>query len=1030
MTAERWELVKQIFERVRCAAPQERGVILDRACGADLDLRSEVESLLKSLEKAGEFMESPAVAGVIDAQRGLSPPDTQATELMSRPDADWSDAHLQPVSSSDADLRPGTLFGNRYQIIRSLGTGGMGAVYLAQDQEVDRAVALKVIRPELAGNPAILRRFRQELVLARQVTHPNVVRIFDLGIAAGVRFISMEYVEGRQLSSVLEEQGKLPPKEAAGFILQVCRGLLAAHSQGVIHRDLKPANIMVDNEGRAVVMDFGIARAGAASGASLNDQSSTASQQSDSMTQLGVLVGTPIYMSPEQAKGQSVDARSDLFTIGIIFYELLTGEVPFLGKSLKDTLRKRTEESPIGPSAIDSKIPKALNQIVLKCLRTNPADRYQDTSELIQALEGFLGVARPASRWWKWTVAGLAGLLLGAAAFVITSRPPQTTSPAHQPLKILIADLENKTPDPVFTGALEPLLAFAMEDTSFIISYDRTRAHAIGAELKPGTTVLDTAAARLVALREGVNVVISGSISEPGGRYRVTIEARDSSQGALIKSSEITVRDKNEVLQSIAKLTDPIRKALGDASPNSVKQAAAETFSAASLEAAQKYAQAQDAQQKGNWEDAVRLYEETLKLDPDSGRAYSGLASTLKNLGRRQEAQRFYELALTKLDRMSDREKYRTRGGYFLFMGKAQQALEQNEALVAAFPADTAGLTNLAYAHFLQRDMATAKRFSRQAVDIYPGNVLLRSNAGLFAMYAGDFDEAIRESQEILKINPRFDKALLCIALAQLGQGKSAEARTTWQQLAAMDKDGASSSATGLADLALYEGRFTEVIKNLPSAIMADIDDKNVSEAGLKRIGLAQAYWAAGQKLKAVAAAEQALKDRMDEPVAFPAAEIFLNAELEQPAQAVADKLKSSFDAVPRAYAGVIEGLIAIKHKDYQGAVSALQAAQKLSDTWLGRLALARAYVEAGAYVEAESESDNAIQRRGETTAVFFDDEPSLRYLPAAYYYRARAREGLHVSSAGEDYRNFLGMKAQSESDALVADAKRRLGQQ
>ena len=927
-------------------------------------------------------------------------------------------------------LRPGAIFGNRYEVIRTLGKGGMGAVYLARDLEVDRSVALKVIRPELAGDPEILRRFRQELILAREVTHPNVVRIFDLGNMGGVRFISMEFVEGRQLSAILEERTKLPPKEAAEIMLKICRGLAAAHAEGVVHRDLKPQNIMVDQDGRVVVMDFGLARTAVERSTENLNAIGPLSGNTSSMTQVGTLLGTPLYMSPEQAKGENVDVRSDLFTIGIIFYEMLTGNVPFLGKSLTETLRKRTEEAAVPPVALNPEIPKTLNTIALKCLATNPQDRYQTAADVVHALEVYLGLVRPVVRRWQWAIGSLLAAALASGAFVIYERNSVEMAKPHAPLKILVADLANNTGDRAFNGSLEPLLSFAMEGTSFITSLDRADAHTIGAELQPGAARLDSSLARLVALREGVNVVISGTISQADGRYRVSIEAQDTAQGSPIKSNEITAKTKDEVVQSIGRLVAPIRTALGDVAPSSAKLAAGETFSAVSLEAAQEYAQAQQAQQKGNWNEAVRLYEKTVKLDPNSGRAYAGLASTLKNLGRRQEAQKYYELALTKLDRMSDREKYRTRGGYFLFMGKDQQAMEQEKALVAAYPADTAGLTNLAYAYFLQHDMSTAQQLSRQAVDIYPRNVLLRSNAGLFAMYAGDFDEAIRETREILKINPQFEKALLCIALAQLGQGKPEEAHATWQQMAAMSRNGASSAALGLADLALYQGLPSEAIKALPSAIEADLADKNVSEAALKRIALAQAYLAVGNNSKAIVSAQSALRDRMDEPVAFPAAEVFVNAGEEGQAKAVAAKLNSSFDPQPRAYAGVIDGLIQLKHKQYQAAVSAFQAAQKLSDTWLGRLALARAYLEAGAFAEADTEADNCIQRHGEATAVFFDDEPALRYLPAAYYYRGRAREGLHVGSAAEDYRNFLRFKLQSGPDPLVNDAKRRLANQ
>jgi serine/threonine protein kinase len=182
----------------------------------------------------------------------------------------------------------------------------MGAVYKARDNELDRLVALKIIRPELTTNPEILRRFKQDLILARQVTHRNVIRIFDLGQAPGFKFITMEYLDGKDLRAVLKEKGKLSPEEAGRIILQICRALEVAHGEGVVHRDLKPQNIMLDANGRAYVMDFGIARSAHLPG----------------MTQTGALIGTPEYVSPEQAKGEKLDERSDLFSLGVIFYPL------------------------------------------------------------------------------------------------------------------------------------------------------------------------------------------------------------------------------------------------------------------------------------------------------------------------------------------------------------------------------------------------------------------------------------------------------------------------------------------------------------------------------------------------------------------------------------------------------------------------------------------------------------------------------------------------------------------------------------
>src|ERR1700723_181239 len=267
-------------------------------------------------------------------------------------------------------LQPGVLFGDRYEIMGVLGQGGMGAVYKARDRELDRLIALKVIRPELATDPAILQRFKQELILSRNITHKNVVRIFDLGEAEGIRFISMEFVDGEDLRTLLRRAGKFTPQEAIAVIEQVCRALDSAHSEGVIHRDLKPQNIMRDKHGRIVVMDFGLAR-------SLGDSG---------MTQTGAIVGTMEYMSPEQAMGSTLDQRSDIFSVGLIFFELLTGRAPYKADTAIASLMKRTREDAQSASDVDASVPKSLSAIVSRCLEREPANRYHSAVELLQQL--------------------------------------------------------------------------------------------------------------------------------------------------------------------------------------------------------------------------------------------------------------------------------------------------------------------------------------------------------------------------------------------------------------------------------------------------------------------------------------------------------------------------------------------------------------------------------------------------------------------------------------------------------------------
>src|SRR5215471_6762254 len=298
--------------------------------------------------------------------------DTVADDL----GAGWSLASSgegTPINAAQS-LAPGAMVGGRYEILQLLGQGGMGAVYKAYDQELDRMVGLKVIRPELAGNVKVLHRFKQELILARQVTHRNVIRIFDLGSAGGMKFITMEFIEGRDLSALVEERRR-PPLECVLIMRQVCRALEAAHGEGVIHRDLKPQNIMVNESGRVWVMDFGLAR----------------STEMHGLTQTGSVLGTPAYMSPEQAKGVNLDTRSDLFSFGIIFYEMLTGVLPFEADTVLGSLLKRTQEPPKPPRELNPEIPQEINDLVMKCLAIDPANRYQTAGELLPVMDRMAG---------------------------------------------------------------------------------------------------------------------------------------------------------------------------------------------------------------------------------------------------------------------------------------------------------------------------------------------------------------------------------------------------------------------------------------------------------------------------------------------------------------------------------------------------------------------------------------------------------------------------------------------------------------
>jgi eukaryotic-like serine/threonine-protein kinase len=346
----------------------------------------------------------------------------------------WSQpAHVAVPSVMKGRLAPNRMLGRRYQIVQLLGEGGMGAVYKAKDCELDRMVALKIIRPELSVNAQILARFKQELILARRITQKNVIRIFDLGEADGMKFITMEFVEGKDLSSLLKEKGRLSFEECADVIYQTCTALDAAHSEGVVHRDLKPQNIMIGAFGEVLVLDWGVAKIlGGAPGAMQSGAPAAASGQrppdapliSATATQHGAVVGTPGYMAPEQERGEidSQDKRTDVYALGAILRFLLDG-------------RRSAADGAAADRAVYERIPRALRAIEAKAMAADPAARYTAAQELAQEIErfldgvpveaypeGFLGLAvRRVSRYRAAIVLILAYLLM-RLAFVFWSK--------------------------------------------------------------------------------------------------------------------------------------------------------------------------------------------------------------------------------------------------------------------------------------------------------------------------------------------------------------------------------------------------------------------------------------------------------------------------------------------------------------------------------------------------------------------------------------------------------------------------------
>jgi tetratricopeptide (TPR) repeat protein len=944
-----------------------------------------------------------------------------------------------PVRADDGPFQPGQQVGPRYTIIKLLGTGGMGAVYQAFDHELGVAVAIKVIRPAAQSDATAAKdlenRFKRELVLARQVTHKYVVRIHDLGELNGIKYLTMPFVEGETLAQLLRKTKTLPLARAIQIATQVAQGLEAAHDKGVIHRDLKPENIMIEKAtespiatgGDALIMDFGIARS-----------MSTGSTQ----TAAGSVIGTLEYMAPEQAQGAKVDQRADQYAFGLIMYDMLVGRQRLSKRENAMTeLLSRLASAPPAPRQINPEIPEAVDQLVMRCLQPSADARYPTTADLVKALEQLTPdghirtdvheVVRevPGRLKWQLAAAGILIVVLGAAAgWVISNRtggPGAATAAPREPVSVLIADFDNKTGDPVFDGVVEQAITLGIEGASFVTAYPRRDALRAAATIKPGSK-LDEATARLVALREGVSTVVTGAIEPKGSGYHITIKGvGPGTDGAVRYTLEDDADGKAQVLATVGALAGQVRVALGD----TVAPAANDAFTAASLEAAKSYTEAQELQYAGKPDEAIAKYQEAIKLDPDLGRAYSGLAAQYANTGRAADAEQYYQEALARIDRMTARERFRTRGSYYLFARKSQEAIKEFTALVEAFPADSTGLTNLAFAHFQQRDMKQALELGRKSAALAPLNVGRRTNVALYALYGGQFDAAIAASGEAIKINPASVKPYVARGLSELALGRPAEAVATYTTLKGVSAIGASFALAGLADLALYEGRTKDAIAFLQEGIAADIAAKNPTGAAVKRIALGDAYLAQGNTAAAAREAEQAVAGPPFDSVAFTGGLLLVKAGKAAAALKLADGLADKLETDPQAYARLIRAEAALAQPNARAALDHAREAQKLADTWPGRLILARAYLALNAFTEATSELDAAILRLGEATAIVLDDVPTFRYFPQVYFYKGIAQAGLKSPAAGSSFETFLKVKEKGdEAGGLVADARKRLG--
>jgi serine/threonine protein kinase len=681
-----------------------------------------------------------------------------------------------------------------YEILDQIGKGGMGEVYSAQDTSLDRKVAIKFLPEEMQKDAKARVRLVREAKAAASLDHPFICKIFETGEFEGKAYIVMEYIEGIDLREKLDE-GTLSMRDALQMALEIAEALEEAHEKGIIHRDLKPANIMITPRGHVKVMDFGLAKHFLTEGE--GDISQTMTQES--LTEHGAIVGTLAYMSPEQARGESVDVRSDIFSLGIILYEMTTGRHPFSKSNPLETLTS-----------------------------------YQNIKELIDAIhkfqKDFLGGGRLHLRWWQ--IAAGAALIIAmiiTGALWLTRRPdvqPLALSPIK--LSILISDFENKTGDPVFDGALEQAFGLGL-DAPLISIYDRPTARNLMKQLSPGADDrLDVEQAKLICAREGINVILAASIEPKGDGYVIKVWAIDSVTSKKIVERTETIKTKADVLQAVPVLAAELRSELSGIPLDSAQTFEEETSTTTSLEALNAYNHAQELIAEGKQDEAIDEYLRAIKEDPEYGRAYSGLGVIYLARGEREKGKEYLRQALNNIGSMTERERYRTRCIWYGLTRDYQKIIEESVALLEKYPADSAGHGNLSYAYFMVRNLPKAAEHGEIMAELYPKNVGARFNLSWYALGAGDFKLAKQEANKTSELIPEYEGAYITLALSELGLEQSAQAEKAYEQLKTLSSSGSSLGTMGLADIALYEGRLDRAREILEEGIGADLENKTI----------------------------------------------------------------------------------------------------------------------------------------------------------------------------------------------------------
>jgi serine/threonine protein kinase/Flp pilus assembly protein TadD len=691
------------------------------------------------------------------------------------------------------ELTTGSTFAGRYQVIEELGHGGMGRVYKVFDTDIREKIALKLLRPEMALDKETVERFSNELKLARKISHRNVCRMFDLGKAEGTTFITMEFVPGEDLKKFIRKSGQLGAGRSVSIAKQVCEGLAEAHHLGVVHRDLKPQNIMVDEDGNARIMDFGIAR----------------SLRGKGITGAGVMIGTPEYMSPEQVEGKEVDERTDVYSLGVILFEMVTGHVPFEGDTPFTIGVKHKSERPRNPRELNTQLPEDLSRVILRCLEKDKANRYQAAEELRTDLEkveqGLPTTERVVAPKRSFTSREItvkfnlrklavplsAVIVLAAAAVVLWKFIPHKQAPAAPKIEnsIAVISFENQTGDKAFDylqKAIPNLLITSLERESglYVATWERME-DLLEQMGKKNVEVIDKPLGFELCRREGIKTIVLGSYIKAGETFATDVKVLDVDTKKLLRSSSSKGEGVSSIInKQIDELTKGISAGIGRAGKNveSAEMPIADVTTR-SMEAYRYYVEGKENLRKLYFNDARIAFEKAVALDPDFAMAYYNLAYANYNLENNEAREAAIKRAKTLSLKTTEKERLYIEADYASMVEKDPEKYDRIRLqIVERYPKEKEVFLSLGESYSNRGAYNKALIEFNKALDLDPDYGEALNDLGYLYLDVGDFPKAIEHFKKYVSLSPGEANPVDSLAEAYFDMGRLDEALVNYKE--------------------------------------------------------------------------------------------------------------------------------------------------------------------------------------------------------------------------------------------------------